>query len=117
MTGDFGCEGISSECLTDGLARFAFDGFSDEAVSADLAARNATGGLIDLQFKGGGWTLGIHRKDLRLNGLAEPTGLEPATSAVTGRRSNQLSYSSRPNPSLARGECEVSGFYLVRKCF
>ena len=26
--------------------------------------------------------------------LAEPTGLEPATSAVTGRRSNQLSYGS-----------------------
>ena len=24
--------------------------------------------------------------------LATPTGLEPATSAVTGRRSNQLSY-------------------------
>ena len=25
---------------------------------------------------------------------AEPTGLEPATSSVTGRRSNQLSYGS-----------------------
>lgn len=29
-------------------------------------------------------------------GLAERTGLEPATSAVTGQRSNQLSYRSRP---------------------
>ena len=32
-----------------------------------------------------------------LNGLkelAEPTGLEPATSDVTGRRSNQLNYDS-----------------------
>ena len=26
--------------------------------------------------------------------MAEPTRLEPATSAVTGRRSNQLSYDS-----------------------
>ncbi len=26
--------------------------------------------------------------------LAEPTGLEPATSDVTGRRSNQLNYDS-----------------------
>ncbi len=28
--------------------------------------------------------------------MAELTGLEPATSAVTGQRSNQLSYSSVP---------------------
>ena len=27
--------------------------------------------------------------------LAEPTGLEPATFAVTGQRSNQLSYGSK----------------------
>jgi hypothetical protein len=26
--------------------------------------------------------------------MAEPTGLEPATSDVTGRRSNQLNYDS-----------------------
>ena len=26
--------------------------------------------------------------------MAEPTGLEPATSSVTGKRSNQLSYGS-----------------------
>lgn len=26
--------------------------------------------------------------------VAEPTGLEPATSSVTGKRSNQLSYGS-----------------------
>ena len=31
----------------------------------------------------------LHR--LAREGGAEPTGLEPATSAVTGRRSNQLS--------------------------
>ena len=29
--------------------------------------------------------------------LAEPTGLEPATSDVTGRRSNQLNYDSARN--------------------
>jgi hypothetical protein len=28
--------------------------------------------------------------------MAESTGLEPATSAVTGQRSNQLSYDSNP---------------------
>ena len=34
--------------------------------------------------------------------LAEPTGLEPATSGVTGQRSNQLSYDSNHTliPSL-----------------
>ena len=32
-------------------------------------------------------------KDNRFE-LAEPTGLEPATSDVTGRRSNQLNYDS-----------------------
>ncbi len=29
--------------------------------------------------------------------MAEPTGLEPATSDVTGRRSNQLNYDSAKN--------------------
>ena len=29
--------------------------------------------------------------------MAEPTGLEPATSDVTGRRSNQLNYDSALN--------------------
>jgi hypothetical protein len=29
-----------------------------------------------------------------MNLVAEPTGLEPATSDVTGRRSNQLNYDS-----------------------
>ena len=32
-----------------------------------------------------------------LSKLAEPTGLEPATSDVTGRRSNQLNYDSAGN--------------------
>ncbi len=39
--------------------------------------------------------------------LARETGFEPATSAVTGRRSNQLSYSRRL--VLGRGE-----WFLVR---
>ena len=38
--------------------------------------------------KDGCWFLKIQNK------MAEPTGLEPATSDVTGRRSNQLNYDS-----------------------
>ena len=36
-------------------------------------------------------------KSSRFN-VAEPTGLEPATSDVTGRRSNQLNYDSAFKP-------------------
>ena len=39
--------------------------------------------------------------------MAEPTGLEPATSDVTGRRSNQLNYDSASEPKFS------SGAYLV----
>ena len=35
--------------------------------------------------------------------MAEPTGLEPATSDVTGRRSNQLNYNPAPvEPRIIR---------------
>jgi hypothetical protein len=36
-------------------------------------------------------------KSSRFYEVAEPTGLEPATSDVTGRRSNQLNYDSEEN--------------------
>jgi hypothetical protein len=32
--------------------------------------------------------------------MAEPTGFEPATSDVTGRRSNQLNYDSAVKPKM-----------------
>ncbi len=35
--------------------------------------------------------------DLRFHLLATPTGLEPAASAVTGRRANQLRYGASLN--------------------
>ena len=35
---------------------------------------------------------GGRRQSVSLAALATPTGLEPATSAVTGRRANQLRY-------------------------
>ena len=35
--------------------------------------------------------------------MAEPTGLEPATSDVTGRRSNQLNYDSALKNSISPG--------------
>ena len=40
--------------------------------------------------------------------LAEPTGLEPATSDVTGRRSNQLNYDSAWKPEVRGQRSEVS---------
>ena len=40
--------------------------------------------------------------------MARETGLEPATSGVTGRRSNQLSY-SRTTRLCARNEGELKG--------
>jgi hypothetical protein len=41
--------------------------------------------------------------------MAEPTGLEPATSSVTGKRSNQLSYGSRISTSLKRCHKDLFG--------
>ena len=35
-----------------------------------------------------------HKRCVHHKKVAEPTGLEPATSDVTGRRSNQLNYDS-----------------------
>jgi hypothetical protein len=43
-------------------------------------------------------------------GLAESTGLEPATSAVTGQRSNQLSYDS----NLRKAKLEPIAFTFNR---
>ena len=42
------------------------------------------------------------------NLMAEPTGLEPATSDVTGRRSNQLNYDSAFSINL-KSEISVVG--------
>ena len=44
--------------------------------------------------------------------MAEPTGLEPATSDVTGRRSNQLNYDSAKT-CLARRAALLSARLLV----
>ena len=41
----------------------------------------------------GDWSWTCKLRDV----MAEPTGLEPATSDVTGRRSNQLNYDSAKN--------------------
>ena len=47
--------------------------------------------------------------------LAEPTGLEPATSDVTGRRSNQLNYDSAGKQMLdVRSQMLVVGVLTSR---
>ncbi len=45
--------------------------------------------------------------------VAEPTGFEPATSDVTGRRSNQLNYDSAFKPKLSKGEQTVWSVHLA----
>ena len=48
--------------------------------------------------------------------VAEPTGLEPATSDVTGRRSNQLNYDSAKIKGLGRhGGIRTPNLFLVRE--
>ena len=44
--------------------------------------------------------------------VAEPTGLEPATSDVTGRRSNQLNYDSG-YARIVKLKSEISNQHLV----
>jgi hypothetical protein len=50
--------------------------------------------------------------------MAEPTGFEPATSDVTGRRSNQLNYDSALELSMAAQRLakhrKLGGRYCVR---
>ena len=41
--------------------------------------------------------------------MAEPTGLEPATSDVTGRRSNQLNYDSARNSKFSKRSARLVG--------
>jgi hypothetical protein len=53
------------------------------------SASEVTGTIFDTIFADGQF-----QDPKLLKELAEPTGLEPATSDVTGRRSNQLNYDS-----------------------
>ncbi len=46
--------------------------------------------------------------------MAEPTGLEPATSDVTGRRSNQLNYDSAKTCCNRAGDCAANACRVRR---
>ena len=48
--------------------------------------------------------------------FADRTGLEPATSAVTGRHSNQLNYRSLIDITIKSG-CKDKGFVFITKSF
>ena len=68
----------------------------------------------------GPWGSEKKEEATRLNGpkvllyvmkMAEPTGFEPATSDVTGRRSNQLNYSSATNSKTHYSTCQIRNVY------
>jgi hypothetical protein len=52
--------------------------------------------------------VGINKKSIKIspNAFAVWTGLEPATSAVTGRHSNQLNYQTKLD-TLFKGDAKV----------
>ena len=84
----------------------AFRSGSDRRRSGDLSIFSRT--LYQLSYRASGWDRsGLNRPD---RSSATSTGLEPATSAVTGRRANQLrheaSFGTKPDStrvvSLAR---------------
>ena len=74
-----------------------------------MESKNSTDGRALPRLPVLRFTVPAHKKTvLEKNGLfcgevAERTGLEPATSGVTGRRSNQLSYRST-TPILGAGD-------------
>jgi hypothetical protein len=51
--------------------------------------------------------LGDHTPDLEQRSLAGSTGLEPAASGVTGRRSNQLNYDPKLFARLPASRCAL----------
>ena len=51
-------------------------------------------------------------------GLADWTGLEPATSGVTGRHSNQLNYQSTVSKNNSqKWDCKITLIFLLNKNF
>ena len=54
----------------------------------------STAGCKSHGLKTNVWVVRINKKAPELGLFADRTGLEPATSAVTGRHSNQLNYRS-----------------------
>jgi hypothetical protein len=73
------------------------------------------------QFASKACTLGAKAvPDMPRSGMAGVTGLEPATSGVTGRRSNQLSYTPEASAPRRRqilfcpGECQSAYAKLLR---
>jgi len=66
MAGDFGCEGISFEGLTDGLSRAATKGLGEEFVSGHPAFGNMEECVIDFLLEEGWGALVFHEEFLYL---------------------------------------------------
>ncbi len=58
-------------------------------------------------FRGPCLAAEIEGENLVLENMAGTTGLEPATSAVTGQRSNQLNYVPAVGNALDGGQCRA----------
>ena len=97
-----GREGIAFQRLADGLAGAAVEFLCDHGQGLTLPHGMLRSASMDTLLKGSRLPVhGAHHRQfphlLVRWKLAEPTRLELATSAVTGRRSNRLSYSSKPD--------------------
>ena len=81
--------------------------FGVDAPLADLVTKGRPAAMRCFAWK--------RKDDYGCDKLAGWTGLEPATSDVTGRRSNQLNYHPAES-GCERTSCAIGGRYRIRTC-